>query len=79
MAEESKQAEFAFGKKNYIIMGVGILLIIAGYLLMMGGEPVDKSVFDESEIYSTTRITISPILILVGLGLQIPAIMLKND
>jgi hypothetical protein len=45
---------------------------------MSGGKSADPKVFNESEVYSTTRITIAPILIIAGLIIEIFAIM-KNS
>lgn len=74
--KEAKSApvELSFGKRNYILMGVGIGLIFLGLLLMSGGRNVDPNVFDENVIYSFTRITIAPICILAGLIVEIFAI-----
>jgi hypothetical protein len=45
---------------------------------MAGGKSSDPNVFDENEVYSTTRITIAPILIVAGLIIEIYAIMKKG-
>lgn len=66
---------FLFDKQNYMIMGAGLLVIILGFVLMAGGKSPDPNVFDEKAIYSTTRITIAPILVLLGLGIEGYAIM----
>lgn len=66
---------FLFDKQNYMIMGTGLLVIILGFVLMAGGKSPDPNVFDEKAIYSTTRITIAPILVLLGLGIEGYAIM----
>jgi hypothetical protein len=68
---------FLFGKENYIIMLTGLVLIIIGYVMMSGGKSADPNVFLEHEIYSFRRITLAPILILLGLGLEGYAIMKK--
>jgi hypothetical protein len=41
---------------------------------MAGGRSEDPNVFNTNEVYSTTRITIAPILILAGLVIEIYAI-----
>lgn len=66
-----------FTKENYIWMAVGALVIALGMILMSGGKSDNPAVFDEKQVYSTTRITIAPILILIGLGLEIFAIFKK--
>lgn len=69
-----------FTKKNYIIMAIGVALICLGYVLMVGGASEDPNVFNAEEKYSFVRITLSPILIVGGLVLQIPGIMMRfND
>jgi len=67
--------QFLFGKENYILMAVGLAVIIIGYVLMSGGKSKDPNVFDEKEIYSFTRITLAPILVLLGLAIEGYAIM----
>lgn len=65
---------FVFAKKNYILMGVGILLIGLGYLLMAGGGSDDPEVFNP-EIFNFRRMTVAPIVLLAGLVLEVYAIM----
>ena len=67
-----------FGKENYMWMLAGIVLIILGFILMAGGKSADPKVFDPKEVYSTTRITIAPLLIIVGFILEIIGIMKKQ-
>ena len=77
---ESKRAETAtnlFGRENYVWIIAGIAIIGLGLILMAGGRSSDPNVFDPKEVYSTTRITIAPILILIGLGLGVFAIFRK--
>ena len=66
-----------FGKENYIWMLAGIVVIILGFILMAGGKSADPKVFDPKEVYSTTRITIAPLLIIIGFILEIVGIMKK--
>jgi hypothetical protein len=58
-------------------MGIGCALIGLGLLLMLGGGMSDPNVWDESVIYSPRRITLAPIVILAGLGMQVYAIFKK--
>jgi len=66
-----------FSKQTYIYMGIGCALIAIGMLLMLGGDMKDPNVWDETVIYSFRRITLAPIVILSGLGVQIYAIFKK--
>lgn len=73
----SHTSDSLFGKENYIWMIAGVAVIAIGMLLMSGGKSSDAGVFDQKEIYSTTRITIAPLLILAGLALEVVAIFKK--
>src|SRR5688572_29299600 len=66
-----------FTKENYIWMLGGLVLIAIGMLLMGGGKSSDPNVFDPKEVYSTTRITIAPLLIVVGLAIDVFGIFKK--
>lgn len=66
-----------FTKDNYLWMGIGAGVVILGMLLMMGGKNADPHTFDYKVVYSTTRVTIAPILILAGLMIEVYAIF-KN-
>ena len=60
-----------FTKKNYILMGLGVALMALGYILMVGGGSTDPNVFDADAKYSFVRITLSPVLIVLGLLVQL--------
>jgi hypothetical protein len=66
-----------FGRENTIWMLAGAAVMILGFLLMSGGASDDPNVFKADEVYSTTRITIAPILILAGLVIEIFALFRK--
>jgi hypothetical protein len=68
--------EFAFGKENYRLMLIGLVFIIVGFLLMIGGGSEDPTKFSP-EIFSFRRLTLAPILILIGYVIEIFAIMKK--
>ena len=67
-----------FGKENYLLMVVGLIVLALGFFLMAGGRSSNPNEFNTSEIYSTTRITIAPILIVLGFIIEIFAIMKKS-
>ena len=66
-----------FTKDNYIWMLAGAVVMALGFILMAGGKSADPTKFNDDEIYSTTRITIAPILIMAGFVIEIFAIMKK--
>ena len=55
-------------------MLIGLVVMAIGMFLMAGGKSENPAVFDAKAVYSTTRITIAPILILAGLVIEIYAI-----
>jgi membrane-bound ClpP family serine protease len=63
-----------FGKQNYQLFIGGIVLIILGYLLMIGGGSENPNVFNPA-IFDTQRITIAPMVCLLGFVVIIVAIM----
>ena len=64
-APQTSPDGFALKRTNYQWMIIGILILIVGYLLMSGGAAEDPTAFSE-EIFSTRRITIAPIVVLLG-------------
>jgi hypothetical protein len=67
-----------FGKENYMWMLIGLAVLALGFFLMSGGKSSDPKVFDDNEVYSATRITIAPILLIAGFIIEIFAIMKKS-
>ena len=63
-----------FEKENYVWMGIGAIVIALGMILMAGGKNDDPNTFDTSKVYGFTRITVAPILIIIGLLIEIYAI-----
>jgi hypothetical protein len=74
MSTENKG--FAIARENYKILLGGLILIVAGYILMMGGGSDDPNKFNP-EIFSTQRITVAPVVCLAGFVTIIVAIMRK--
>lgn len=77
MAAEKKQDTLLFTKDNYLWMAIGGAVMLVGLFLMMGGKSTDPNVFNKEEVYSTRRITVAPLLIVIGLLIEIYAIMKK--
>ena len=75
--KQATQQDFLFDKSNYILMLAGVVLVVIGFMLMSGGKSEDPNKFNYDEIYSTTRITIAPLMILIGFAIEIYAIMKK--
>jgi hypothetical protein len=75
--ETENKAEFALGKENYIYLAVGFVIIIIGFLLMVGGGSNDPNIFNGEELFSFRRITLAPMVVLFGFIFEIWAIMKK--
>ncbi len=69
---------FLFGKKNFILLIVGLVLIAFGFILMSGGGSDNPNVFNP-EIFNSTRIIVAPIFVLAGFIVEIFAIMTKPE
>lgn len=70
--------EFIFGRRNYMFMIIGLVLIAIGYVLMAGGGSDDPNVFNDA-IFNTQRLVFAPILVLAGFGVELYAIMTKSE
>lgn len=70
--------DFVFTKKNYVLMGIGLAVIALGFILMSGGGSDDPNVFNPA-IYSFRRIRLAPLLVLIGFGIEVYAILYNPD
>ena len=69
---------FVFGKKNYVFMFIGLAVIALGFILMAGGGSDDPNVFNEA-IFSTRRIHIAPMVVILGFAIEVYAILLNPN
>ncbi len=74
---EEHEGKFAFNKTNYTLLIVGLVVIITGFLLMVGGGSDDPEVFSDA-LFGFRRLTLAPILILAGYLIEIFAIMHRS-
>ncbi len=74
--EDQSKQEFIFQKKNYLFLFIGLAFIAVGFMLMSGGGSNDPNVFN-NDIYSFRRIRLAPTLVLIGLGIEVYAILLN--
>ena len=75
VVEEEKKLPFT--KMNYILVLVGVALIALGMILMIGGGSSDPDVFNP-KMFNFQRLTLSPILILLGFVVEIVAIFWRK-
>ncbi len=67
---------FAFSKINYILLVIGFLIVIAGFILMAGKGTTEQTF--EPDIFSTRRIVVAPMVSLFGFLFVIVAILWKG-
>ncbi len=70
-------ADFPFTSRQYRWLGIGLGLLVVGYILMSGGASEDPTVFSY-EIFNTRRITVAPIVVLTGYATIFYAILKRG-
>jgi len=66
--QESTPVQFVFGKSNYRLLIISIVVVILGFILMMG----------DTDIYSFTKIILAPIVVLAGFTIGFISILKKR-
>jgi len=78
MAKPELNNDMPFTATNYKLLLVGLGILVLGYILMSGGGNGDPNAFDAAELFSTRRITLAPIVVLVGYAFVAYAILKKT-
>lgn len=68
--------KFALDRMNFILIAIGVIIIIAGLLLMTGPSSTESHF--EPDIFSTRRIVIAPLVCFSGFVFMIFAIMFRS-
>jgi hypothetical protein len=68
---------FLYARENYIILGLGLVLLALGFLLMTGGHQPPTQ-FDPNIVYGFTTITLSTIVVLLGFAVVLLSIFWKR-
>lgn len=55
---------FAFDKVNFILLAVGMMIVIIGFLLMSGGGSTETAY--NPDIFSVRRIKVAPVVCFIG-------------
>jgi len=74
---EQINSGFPLGRENYKLLIIGFVIIVTGFLLMIGGKSENPNEFHPEQIFSFRRITLAPIIVLFGFVFEIWAIMKK--
>ena len=67
-------ANFSLPSRNVKIIGIGLLVMVLGFVLMIGGGSSDPNVFNP-EMFNFRRLTLAPVLIVAGVVVIIVGIM----
>lgn len=70
-----ERRNFAFDKINFILLAIGMVIIIAGFLLMTGPASTEASF--QPDIFSVRRIKVAPLVCLFGFLFMIYGILHK--
>ena len=70
--------DFAFGKENFLLIAVAVVLIVVGFLLMSGGGSKDGVSFNPG-IFSARRIVIAPLVTVLGFVTMIVGILRNGN
>lgn len=73
------KSQFGFQPENYKILLIGLAINVLGFILMIGGAATEANEFDANELFSARRITIAPILIVLGYVVILYAIMKRKS
>ena len=64
--------DLAFGRMNFILLGIGMLVVVIGFILMAGGSSTNEAY--NPDIFSPMRIKVAPIVCLLGFVSMIYAV-----
>lgn len=77
MKKSTSSKKLLFGKKNYRILFIALIIIAIGFILMTGGGSDDPNYFNEA-IFNFRRIRLAPSLVLIGFGVAMYSILTKE-
>ncbi len=69
---------FLLGRTNYMIILLGVAIMVLGYFLMIGGGATNPNEYPVDTLYGVRNTIIAPMLILIGLAVQVVAIFWGN-
>lgn len=74
-SETSPASTMPLGRLNFICMGVSAVLIVLGFILMLGGGSTQEAF--NPDIFSTRRIVVGPAIAFIGFVAMAIAIIVK--
>ncbi|MCQ2309797.1 MAG: DUF3098 domain-containing protein [Bacteroidia bacterium] len=76
LTDNQEKKQMPFNRDNYKWVLIGLAVLLLGFILMIGGGSDNPDVFNEG-MFNFRRLTLAPILILAGFGIEFYAIMKK--
>lgn len=73
--ERESRADFPLLKSNFIFMAIAGAIIVAGFLLMLGGSSTETAF--NPDIFSTRRVVVGPTIAFTGFILMALAIIYR--
>ncbi|MCK9300711.1 MAG: DUF3098 domain-containing protein [Bacteroidales bacterium] len=68
--------DFALSGKNLLWIGIGFLIVVVGFVLMMGAPSTEEAY--NPDIFSTRRIVIAPTLAFIGFVVVMFGILVRK-
>jgi len=68
--------DFAFGRMNFILLAISMVIVVIGFILMAGDGSTDQSF--NPDIFSARRIKVAPLVCLFGFVSMIYAVVHKS-
>jgi len=70
-----EKRDFAFSKANYVLLAIGMVVVVIGFLLMSGSGSTETTY--DPDIFSARRIKVAPVVCLVGFVSMIYAVVYR--
>ena len=70
-----EKRDLAFGKANYVLLAIGMVVVVIGFLLMSGSGSTETTY--DPDIFSARRIKVAPVVCLVGFVSMIYAVIYR--
>lgn len=67
--------KFAFDKTNFILLAIGMLVVILGFVLMSGSSTTETTF--QADIFSARRIKVAPVVCFLGFIFMIYGVVRK--
>jgi hypothetical protein len=68
--------DFAFGRMNFILLAISMIIVVIGFILMAGDGSTDQAY--NPDIFSVRRIKVAPLVCLFGFVSMIYAVVHKS-